>query len=33
MSTLLDDFRVLPHLIALAVAYLLALPIGWNREQ
>ncbi len=25
--------RVLPHLIALAVAYLLALPIGWNRER
>jgi putative Mg2+ transporter-C (MgtC) family protein len=28
-----DHFRVLPHLIALAVAYLLALPIGWNREK
>ncbi len=35
MSALLDadHFRVLPHLIALAVAYLLALPIGWNREK
>jgi putative Mg2+ transporter-C (MgtC) family protein len=28
-----DDFNVLPHLVALAVAYLLALPIGWNRER
>jgi len=27
------EFRVIPHLIALAVAYLLALPIGWNRER
>ncbi|MET0370423.1 MAG: MgtC/SapB family protein [Sphingobium sp.] len=24
---------VLPHVIALAVAYLLAVPIGWNRER
>lgn len=28
-----DDFSILPHLIALAVAYLLAFPIGWNRER
>ncbi len=28
-----DNFRLLPHLFALAVAYLLALPIGWNREK
>ena len=28
-----DNFRILPHVIALAVAYLLALPIGWNRER
>ena len=27
------DFNLLPHFIALAVAYLLAFPIGWNREQ
>lgn len=27
-----DPFALLPHLIALAVAYALALPIGWNRE-
>ncbi len=28
-----DDFNILPHLLALAIAYLLALPIGWNREH
>ncbi|QNN65120.1 MgtC/SapB family protein [Sphingomonas rhizophila] len=28
-----QSFNVLPHLAALAIAYLLALPIGWNREQ
>lgn len=28
-----DTFRVLPHLVALTAAYLLALPIGWNRER
>ena len=28
-----DDFNIMPHLVALAVAYLLALPIGWNRER
>jgi putative Mg2+ transporter-C (MgtC) family protein len=27
------DFNILPHLAALAVAYLLAFPIGWNRER
>ena len=27
------SFDILPHLIALAIAYLLALPIGWNREK
>ena len=35
MRSLLDisvGFRLLPHLIALAIAYLLALPIGWNRR-
>lgn len=26
-------FEILPHLIALGLAYLLALPIGWNREK
>jgi putative Mg2+ transporter-C (MgtC) family protein len=25
-------FNVVPHVIALTVAYLLALPIGWDRE-
>jgi putative Mg2+ transporter-C (MgtC) family protein len=28
-----DRFDVLPHLVALTIAYLLALPIGWNRES
>jgi putative Mg2+ transporter-C (MgtC) family protein len=28
-----DDFAILPHIIAIAIAYLLALPIGWNRER
>ena len=28
-----DSFRVLPHLVALSIAYILALPIGWNREH
>lgn len=35
MSNLLDfnELNLLPHLISLAVAYVLALPIGWNREK
>lgn len=28
-----DSFDILPHVAALAVAYLLAFPIGWNREK
>ena len=33
-STLsLDQFNLVPHLVALLVAYLLAFPIGWNRER
>lgn len=28
-----QGFNPLPHLLALAIAYLLALPIGWNRER
>ena len=28
-----DEFDVLPHLVALAIAYGLAFPIGWNREH
>ena len=27
-----NPFNLLPHLVALGSAYLLALPIGWNRE-
>jgi putative Mg2+ transporter-C (MgtC) family protein len=28
-----DKFQILPHLAALAGAYALALPIGWDRER
>lgn len=28
-----NAFRLLPHFLALLVAYALALPIGWNREK
>ena len=28
-----DHFDLLPHLAALLTAYVLALPIGWNREK
>ena len=28
-----DHFNVVPHILALAIAYVLALPIGWNRES
>jgi putative Mg2+ transporter-C (MgtC) family protein len=28
-----DRFDVLPHLVALTIAYVLALPLGWNRER
>ena len=27
------SFNIVPHLIALAIAYVLALPIGWDRER
>jgi putative Mg2+ transporter-C (MgtC) family protein len=29
----LDSARLLAHIVALAVAYVLAIPIGWDREQ
>ena len=29
----LDFGRLLPHIVALLVAYLLAIPLGWDREQ
>src|SRR5688572_21288107 len=29
----LGNFRVIPHVVALAFAYALAFPIGWNREH
>ena len=28
-----DTFNLLPHLAALGIAYVLALPIGWDRER
>lgn len=28
-----DRFDILPHLVALCAAYVLAFPIGWNREH
>jgi len=28
-----NPFDILPHLAALAIAYSLAFPIGWNRER
>ncbi len=28
-----SSFDIVPHLIALTIAYLLALPVGWNREK
>ncbi|MDP2358492.1 MAG: MgtC/SapB family protein [Beijerinckiaceae bacterium] len=33
LNQILADFRVIPHLAALAFAYLLAFPIGWDREH
>ena len=27
------NFNLIPHLVALTIAYVLALPIGWNREK
>lgn len=28
-----SSFSIVPHLVALAIAYVLALPVGWNREK
>jgi uncharacterized membrane protein YhiD involved in acid resistance len=33
LEELLGTFRVVPHVAALAGAYALALPIGWDRER
>lgn len=33
LSSVADGFNLLPHFFALSVAYILALPIGWNRER
>jgi putative Mg2+ transporter-C (MgtC) family protein len=32
-ESLLDKFQIIPHVIALAGAYVLAFPIGWDREK
>jgi putative Mg2+ transporter-C (MgtC) family protein len=29
----LEDIQIIPHVVALALAYALALPIGWDREK
>jgi len=29
----IGQFDVVPHVVALAIAYALALPLGWNREK
>jgi putative Mg2+ transporter-C (MgtC) family protein len=28
-----DQFNLLPHVVSLLIAYVLAFPIGWNREH
>jgi putative Mg2+ transporter-C (MgtC) family protein len=28
-----NPFNIIPHIVAMAAAYLLALPVGWNREK
>ena len=28
-----ERFNIVPHAVALLIAYVLALPIGWNREK
>lgn len=33
MFPALDHFQIIPHLVALACAYALAFPIGWDREK
>lgn len=29
----MDKFQIIPHILALGGAYVLALPIGWDREK
>ena len=29
----MDEVTILPHLAALGIAYLLAIPIAWDREK
>jgi putative Mg2+ transporter-C (MgtC) family protein len=30
---MIDTFSIAPHLIPIGIAYLLAIPIGWDRER
>ncbi len=30
---MVDHFSIVPHLLALGIAYALAIPIGWDRER
>jgi len=30
---MIDQFSIVPHLVALGAAYALAVPIGWDRER
>ena len=29
----MDNFQIIPHIVVLAVAYALALPIGWDQKE
>lgn len=33
MQALFENFELIPHIVALALSYALAFPIGWNREK
>ena len=33
LHSLLQSFNLVPHFLALMTAYILALPIGWDREK
>nr|WP_210271541.1 MgtC/SapB family protein [Rhizobium sp. RM] len=33
MVSISQELDIIPHIVALSIAYILALPIGWDREQ
>lgn len=33
MQALFENFELIPHIVALALSYALAFPIGWDREK